>query len=154
MIVSLLGSALGFASSFAPKVMDYFQDKQDKAHELKLVEAQTDSQLKLGEQRMEIAINSAQIEEIIAAHKEQASTVRKGSRWLANLSGSIRPVVTYVFVTEFVIINGAIAYLVLTGENGFTVENLKSILNEDFMGLLSAMVSFWFGNRTFGKRQT
>jgi hypothetical protein len=31
---SLLGSLLGFGTSFLPKVMDYFQDKQDKKHEL------------------------------------------------------------------------------------------------------------------------
>jgi lysozyme len=31
-MLSLLGSLLGFGTSFLPKVMDYFQDKQDKKH--------------------------------------------------------------------------------------------------------------------------
>ena len=35
-MLSLLGSVLGFGTSFLPKVMDYFQDKQDKKHELSL----------------------------------------------------------------------------------------------------------------------
>ena len=36
---TLIGSALGFATSFLPKIMDYFQSKADNAHELKMLEA-------------------------------------------------------------------------------------------------------------------
>ena len=37
-MLSLLGSVLGFGTSFLPKVMDFFQDKQDKAHELNMMD--------------------------------------------------------------------------------------------------------------------
>ena len=43
--------------------------------------------------------------EIVAAHKEQAATVRKGPVWLAALSGSVRPVVTYLIIVEYLAIN-------------------------------------------------
>jgi hypothetical protein len=39
-MLSLLGSLLGFGTSFLPKVMDYFQDRQDKAHEIAMLKAQ------------------------------------------------------------------------------------------------------------------
>ncbi len=145
-MLSLLGSLLGFGTSFLPKIMDYFQQRQDNAQELKVMQAQADIQLKLGAQKLAAA-------EVIAAHKEQSTAIRSGSRWLANLSGSIRPVVTYLFVLEYLAINASIAYLLLRN-GGFTIDNLKLILDSEFMGLLSTMLAFWFGNRTFGKRRT
>ena len=151
-MLSLLGSLLGFGTSFLPKVMDYFQDKQDKAHELKMIAAQTEAQVKLEGVRLEAMSVEADIRSLEVAMKNQDTAVRKGSRWLANLSGSIRPVVTYLFVAEFLVINWSIAFL-LINQTGVTLETLREILDDEFMALLSAMISFWFGNRTFGKRK-
>jgi|TARA_R110000765_G_scaffold72652_3_gene141931 hypothetical protein len=131
--------------------MDFFQAKEDNKQELLMLQAQADIQTKLGEQRLEATIIEGDLREIEAVHKEQASTIRKGSRWLANLSGSIRPIVTYLFVLEFLAISWSIAYLVLD-RDGVTIEALESILSEDFMILFSSIMAFWFGNRTFGKR--
>jgi len=41
-LLSLIGSALGLFSSAIPKVMDMWQDKNDKAHELSLLKAQAE----------------------------------------------------------------------------------------------------------------
>ena len=73
--------------------------------------------------------------------------------WLAALSGSVRPVVTYLIIVEWLAINWAIAWLIID-EEGITVYNLRAILDTDFMGLVSCVIAFWFGNRTFGKRKT
>ena len=79
--------------------------------------------------------------EIVAAHKEQASTVRKGPQWLVALSGSVRPVVTYLIIIEFLAINWVIAWVVIS-EDCVTVQNLRAILDTDFMGLVSCVVAF------------
>ena len=152
-MLSLLGSLLGFGTSFLPKVMDYFQDKQDKAHELKMLAAQTDAQVKLEGVRLEAMNVEADIREVEALHREHAATIRRGSRWLANLSGSIRPVVTYLFVAEFLAINWAIAWLLIEA-GGLTIETLQILIDDRFFALLSTMLAFWFGNRTFGRRET
>jgi len=133
--------------------MDFFQAKEDNIHELNMMKAQAEIQLQIGEQRLEAAIVDGDIREIEAAHKEQSSALRKGSRWLSNLSGSIRPVVTYLFVAEFLAVTWSIAYLIMQ-RDGVTIEALQQILDEDFMTLFSAMIAFWFGNRTFGKRMS
>ena len=91
--------------------------------------------------------------EIVAAHKGQAATVRKGPTWLAALSGSVRPVVTYLIIVEWLAINWAITWLIID-EEGITVYNHRAILDTDFMGLVSCVIAFWFGNYTFGKRKT
>tara|TARA_R100001198_G_C5236445_1_gene214265 strand:+ start:141 stop:599 length:459 start_codon:yes stop_codon:yes gene_type:complete len=152
-MLTLFTTALGFATSFAPNILNYFQDKKDKEHELNLLKAETEMQLKLGEQRLETMVVEGDIREIEAAHKEQAAAVRKASTAFANLSASVRPVVTYLFVAEFLLINWAIIWVVLS-TTGITLEGLQSLLDDRFFALLSSMIAFWFGNRAFGKRSS
>ena len=118
-----------------------------------MLHAEAKVQSKIQDQKLEATIVEADVAEVVAAHKEQASTVRKGPTWLAALSDSVRPVVTYLIIIEFLAINWAIA-LVVIAEEGVTVFNLRAILDTDFMGLVSCVIAFWFGNRTFGKRKT
>ena len=81
-----------------------------------MLHAQAEVQSKIQDQKLEAIIVEADMAEIIAAHKEQASTVRKGPQWLAALSGSVRPVVTYLIIIEFLAINWAIAWMVIAEE--------------------------------------
>ena len=98
---------------------------------------------------MEATIVEADMAETVAAHNEQASTVRKGPQWLAALSGSVRPMVTYLIIIEFLASNW-----VVISEDGVTVANLRAILDTNFIDLFSCMVAFWFGDKTFGKWKT
>ena len=56
----------------------------------------------------------------------------------------MRPVVTYLIIVKWLIID----------EEGITVYNLRAILDTNFMDLVSCVIAFWIGNRTFGKRRT
>lgn len=150
---TLLSTALGFFTSFLPSLMDYFKQKQDQAHEINMVDAQTKAQLAIGQMQLEATVTEAQLKELQELHKEQASTAIKAGKFISGLSASVRPVVTYLFVMEFLVINWAIAWLTVDSV-GFTLEALKAILDDRFFGLLSSMIAFWFGNRTFGKRQS
>ena len=152
-MISLLGSLLGFGSSLIGPVLEAWNKNSDQKHELAMLHAQTEIQSKIQDQKLESTIVEADMAEIVAAHKEQAATVRKGPQWLAALSGSVRPVVTYLIIVEWLAINWAIAWLIID-EEGITVYNLRDILDTDFMGLVSCVIAFWFGNRTFGTRKT
>ena len=39
-MLSLLGSLLGFGTSFLPRILDYFKEKRDQAHELSMMDKQ------------------------------------------------------------------------------------------------------------------
>jgi len=151
-MLGIVSSLVGFGSAFAPKLLDFFQDKQDKAHELKVMAQQAALQREGHAMKLEAITVEAAAKEIEAAHKEQATTVKRGSRWLANLSGSIRPVVTYLFVIEFLVINWAIAFLLISQE-GITLEALREILDDEYMALLTTMIAFWFGSREVRRRE-
>ena len=136
-MISLLGSLLGFGSSLIGPVLDAWNRSAAQKHELAMLHTQAEVQSKLQDQRLEASIVEADMAEIVAAHKEQASTVCKGPQWLAALSSSVRPVVTYLIIVEWLIID----------EEGVTVYNLRAILDNDFMGLVSCVIAFWFGKR-------
>ena len=63
-MISLLGSLLGFGSSLVGLVLEAWNKSSDQTLEATIVEAD--------------------MAEIVAAHKEQASTVREGPTWLSN----------------------------------------------------------------------
>ena len=82
-MISLLGSLLGFGSSLIGPVLDAWNRSVDQKHELAMPHAQAEVQSKLQDQRLEASIVEADMAEIVADHKEQAATVRKGPQWLA-----------------------------------------------------------------------
>lgn len=151
-MLTLLGSLLGFGTSFLPSVLDYFKQGRDQLHELALMDKQIQAQKSIAKTKLQMTNVEADIRETEALHEEQATTIIHAARWMATLSASIRPVVTYLFVSEYLIITWSIAWLIID-QRGINIEVLRDILNNDFMALLSAMISFWFGNRTFGKRR-
>ena len=63
-MLSLISSLLGFASAGLPKVLDYFQDRGDKKHELALMAAQREREIALAREGF---IAQAKIEEIKTA---------------------------------------------------------------------------------------
>ena len=108
-MISLLGSLLGFGSSLIGLVLETWNKSSDQNHELAMLHAQAEVQSKIQDQKLEATIGEANMVEIVAAHKEQASTVCKGPIWLAGLSGSVKLVVTYLIILEWLAINWAIA---------------------------------------------
>ena len=112
-MISLLGSLLGFGSSLIESVLEAWNKSSDQKHELAMLHAQAEVQSKIQDQKLEVAMVEADMAEIVAAHKEQAATTRKGPTWLAALSGSVRPVVTYLIIIEWLGINWATAWISL-----------------------------------------
>ena len=114
-----------------------------------MLHAQAEVQSKIQDQKLEATIVEADMAEIVAAHKEQASTVRKGPTWLAALSGSVRPVVTHLPDHHRVLSHQLDKRLGSdSGGGGYRLEPQS---NSRYRLYGSCLL---FGNRTFGKRKT
>jgi hypothetical protein len=166
-MLSLISSAIGFFASGLPKVLEYFQDKADKAHELKLAQMQTERELQLAKEGF---IAQAKIEEIKteqiametdaqrqgAALEHDKAIMARASTWVVNMNGIVRPAVTFIFVVELVLINIAlVSWFMLSGEVQSVDDMIKAsdvVFSEDEMALLSGIISFWFGSRQWGKK--
>lgn len=146
-MLSLLGSLLGFGTSFLPKVMDYFQDRSDKAHELQVMEVQIRQQKELASQKLEMVNVEADVREIEALQKSMQPT---GVAWVDGLRGSVRPVITYAFFGLFVFVEVS-AYLTLTAAGVSGLDAVNAVWDEDTKALFAAVIAFWFGGRAISR---
>ena len=146
-MLSLLGSLLGFGSSFLHKVMDFFQDKQDKKHELAIMEVQIRQQKELATQKLEMVNVEADIREIEAIQKSVQNT---GVRWIDGLRGSVRPVITYAFFGLFMFVEVS-AYLALTASGISALNAVQLVWDDQTQALFAAVISFWFGGRAINR---
>lgn len=167
-MLSLFSTLGGLLISGLPKLLDFFQNKADQKHELALARVQVELQLQMmaqgfaAQERME-EIRTDQIamqtdaEMTVAAYDHDKSIMEKASRWVVNFVGTVRPMVTYIFVLELCAINAWIAYYVHTHpELILSVEDLVRladiIFSSDEMAMLGAIIGFWFGSRSWSKK--
>tara|TARA_R110000851_G_scaffold235523_1_gene388058 strand:+ start:1519 stop:1959 length:441 start_codon:yes stop_codon:yes gene_type:complete len=146
MMLSLIGSVLGFGTSFLPKILGFFEEKRDQAHELSMMDKQLEQQLQIGQQKLQMVNVDADIRETETLHKEHATITSKSSQWCVNLSSSVRPIITYCLFIEF-------AALTLSVNMGWiNMIQYKMIWNSEFQAIFAAVVSFWFGSRSFNRK--
>ena len=145
-MLSLVGSILGFGTSFLPKVLGYFEEKRDQAHELQMMDKQLEQQLQIGKQKMQMMNIDADIRETETLHKEHASITSKSSQWCVNLSASVRPIITYCLFIEFAILTLSV------NMDWITAQQYRMIWNDEFQAVWAAVVSFWFGQRSFNRK--
>ena len=167
-MLSLFSTLGGLLISGLPKLLDFFQNKADQRHELALARVQMDLQLQMLAQGYAA---QAQIEEIrtdqiametdaqmtVAAYDHDKKIMDNASRWVVNFVGTVRPMVTYIFVLELCAINAWIAYyvynnprLVLSMEDLIRVSDI--IFSTDEMAMLGGIIGFWFGSRSWSKK--
>ena len=145
-MLSLIGSLLGFGTSFLPKVLSFFEEKRDQAHELKLMDKQLEQQIKLGEQKLQFINVDADIRETEALQKNQAQITMKSSTWVVNLSATVRPVMTYLLFIEFMVLTFMLAF------NWIDLQMYARIWSNEIQAVWAAVVSFWFGQRSFNRK--
>ena len=145
-MLSILGSVLGFGTSFLPKVLGFFEEKRDQAHELKMMDKQLEQQLQLSVQKIQMVNIDADIRETEVLHKEHASITKKSSQWVINLSASVRPIITYCLFIEFA------ALTLSVNMDWIGMEQYTMIWNSEFQAIFAAVVSFWFGQRSFNRK--
>ncbi len=168
-MLSLFSTLGGLLLSFLPKLLDYFQSKQDQKHELELskITAERDLQMAkegfLAQQRIEeiqteqVAIQShAQMQNAALDHDK--SVLEKASTWVVNYVATVRPTVTYILILELVAINVFLAvYLWQHPQYVTNFQDLMSyvaiIFSEDEMAMLGGIIGFWFGSRSQGNKK-
>jgi hypothetical protein len=167
-MLSLFSTLGGLLISGLPKLLDYFQDKSDKAHELELAKMQTErevqmmregylAQAKVEEIKTEQVSLQADMEMTKAAYEHDAKVLEKAAGWASTFVATVRPMVTYLFVAELFMINVGIgAYVFMHPGIINNVDDLLKIANEIFsddeMAMLGGIIGYWFGSRGWAKK--
>jgi hypothetical protein len=167
-MLSLLSTLGGLLISGLPKLLEYFQNKADQAHELKLASVQTERELALAaagfaaqarveEIRTEQVAMETDARMTEAALEHDAKVLEKASTWVSSYVGTVRPTVTYIFVIELVAINAFMAwYLYQTPGLITSIDDIirysDLIFSSDEMAMLGGILGFWFGSRSWSKK--
>jgi hypothetical protein len=159
---TLISTALSFLMGGLPKLMDFFQDKSDKAHELELAKMQTEREMQMlkegyiAQARVEeirteqISIQTAEKErEALYAH--DIAIGQGASQWVINLRASVRPMVTYLFVFLLIVVDIASIWWAWSSGAAFA-ESITLVFDADEMQILASIIAFWFGTQAFSKK--
>jgi len=171
-MLTLLSTFMSFLMGGLPKVLDFFQDKSDKKHELELAKVQIERELALAkegyaaQQRIEevkldeikvqsasdekVALISAQQAELQAIYAHDMKLSEGTSQWMKNLRASVRPVITDGFFGLLCAMDAVLAYKGF--ESGVSFNDMAAQLwDDETQALFAAIISFHFGGRAFGK---
>jgi len=174
-MLSLISTLGGLLISGLPKLLEYFQNKADQAHELRLAQVQTERELQLAaagfaaqarveeirtEQvamQTEAQMAEAEAQMVRGAQEHDKVVLSKASRWVANYIGTVRPTVTYIFVFELVCINAFLCFYLWSNPSLITsmddvLRYADIIFSPDEMAMLGGIIGFWFGSRNWSKK--
>lgn len=145
-MIALLGSLLGFGTSFLPQVLGFFQQRQD--HKNKLEEMRLMGELKAQGVDLELRIldKRAEIEETKAIY----NYANPSRGFAAALAATVRPVITYMFFALFMATKWVIMVKVMN-EGGDWMDAVDLMFDPETEALFAAIISFWFGNRAVSK---
>jgi len=149
----LLGSVLGGLFRLEPKLIKQFDRVNERGHELKMFQLQTELEKQRGALQIEekyVDHSNLQLQAIQTAFQEQAQTASKSYPWVAALSARVRPVVTYVLFGMYVLVKLVIILYALTN-NADWVAVLKSNWTLEDFAMLNMILTFWFVGRSIEK---
>lgn len=146
-MITLLGSLLGFGTSFLPEVLNYFRAGQEHKHNLERMQLEMDMMAKRNELKLNIIDKQAEIKETEGLYKHDSMDA---GGFINALRGSVRPVITYVFFALFVAIKVTAMMSLMEAGNDLG-RALSLIWDDSTSGLFAAIISFWFGGRAVSK---
>lgn len=165
---SMISTLGGLLISGLPKLLEFFQDKADKKHELALAEMQTvrekemmamgfAAQAKVEEIRADQIAMQTDAEMTKAAYEHDAKVLEKAAGWVSSYVGTVRPTITYLFVLELIAINLYLTYYLFAHPTLVTtvddvIKYSEIIFSPDEMSMLGGIIGFWFGSRNWNKK--
>jgi hypothetical protein len=161
-MLSILSSILGFATAGLPSILGFFQQKGDQKHEKEMAQLQMQQQMAMAEKgfqsqekQAEIALEGTYAEtfaqERQALYEHDAKLVHDAAPWVRTLNASVRPIVAFTFVALLLFVDiGGFIWAVKT--SGFSAEAMDVIFSNDEMAIVSSIIGFYFGARTWEKK--
>ena len=160
-MLSILSAVLGFATSGLPNVLKFFEQKGDNAHEqamvkldiqrtMEMAKAGFASQENIEEFRTDQVEMETYAAERLALYKHDEKHAQNASTWVINLRASVRPIITYIFVTILLVVDFVgLWWAISSGQN--YVEAMQVVFSNDEMAIVASIIGFWFGSRHWNR---
>lgn len=154
----VLGSLIGGIFRLAPEVLKWLDKKNERQHELAMFDRQCQLESQRGAQKLQeigaqrdMAVDAGVLDAFGDAIRQQASMVKAAGGWVAALSASVRPVVTYWVLFLWSFIHAWFAWTAYMA-GATPVEVFKAMMTADFSALVAGTINYWFLDRTLAKR--
>lgn len=141
-MITLWGSLFGFLGGLIPGILKFFKEKEDRAHELKVLDRQIDA-MKVHQSHQLEEIKS--VTEAMELRQLYAYLPMTGSPWVDALSGTVRPLLTYGFFFLYLMMK------VMQVISCVAQQTCFSLWSEEDQALFAAVMAFWFGQRAMIK---
>ena len=151
MFETLLGGVFGGVLRLAPELFKLFDKKNERAHELRMLEAEMEFAKVKGEIAMrqaDVQLQTAELDAMVAAIQEQSSTAEAAGSVVAAISALVRPTVTYMFLGLYAAVKVA-TYLIAIEQGGNWKEVLTTMWGSDDLAVFNMIISFWFVGRVY-----
>ena len=167
-MLTLFSSLISFLMGGLPKILEFFQDRADKKHELALAAMQTERELTLkkagleAQERIEhiqteqiqinaeVTNNQTAMQERQALYAHDIALGQGASTWVSNMRAATRSVITYGMFAMFMFVEVFGFYYAWHTDVAFTVA-LDNLWDDDTQIIWACIVSFWFGGQAFKK---
>lgn len=158
-MITLVSTLLSFLAGGLPRLLDFFQDKGDKKHELEMARLQIERELQLAKEGFaaqvkveeiltdQIEINALR-DEKIALYQHDTELAKGADKWVINARAMVRPTITYGMFAIFLFVEiFGFVYAWRTGVD-FTIA-LEYLWTDETITIWSSIISFWFGSQAF-----
>jgi hypothetical protein len=154
----VLGSLLGGIFRLAPEVLKWMDKKDERIHERLMFEQQCSLETLRGQQKLaeigavrEATVDAGVMNAFNSAIEQQTEMVKAAGGWVASLSASVRPMVTYWILALWSFVHIWFAW------NSWNMGAppdvvFKLMMSGDFAALVSGTLNYWFLDRTLSKR--
>lgn len=151
----VLGTLLGGLFRLAPEILKFFDKKNERQHELAMFQHQVDLEKTKGDIRLgeinaqrQSDLDTGTLTALQLAIGQQTEMVKYAHKWVADLSASVRPVITYFVLGIWAWMHFWFAWK--TSVDAATA--FKMMMTPDFVALVSGTINYWFLDRTLTKR--
>lgn len=160
-MLTLFTTLISFLTGGLPKLLDFFQDKTDKSHELAMAQLQFTQQLELQKAGFtlqkdleEIKYDEIQTQtagaERSALYQHDIEIGKGASVWVVNSRAMVRPLITYGLFILLVFVELFGFYFAV--HTGTTYQlAMSNLWSADMQTIWASIVAFHFGTRAFAK---
>jgi hypothetical protein len=160
---TILGGAIGGVARLAPEVLKFFDRKNERKHELALLDKNIEAEkarAASAQQAAETQADASQVASAISALKEalKGQFQVTGNKFMDALNFSVRPVLTYLIVGPYALGKFAVFIAMLWTGHALDASAVQTALAATYtaadMAIVSGIINFFFLGRVFDKRNS
>ena len=168
-MLTLFSTVISFLSGGLPSILNFFQDRSDKKHEIELAQLQIQRELELKKAGLEIEeriahiqteqvqiqaeVTNAQtaVQERQALYAHDIAIGQGASQWVINARAIVRPAITFGLFALLVFVDCFGFYYAWKTGVEFTVA-MDQLWDDETQIIWSSVVAFWFGTQAFSRK--